>query len=58
MGKIVEDMPIESASKIDYPFMDCVGKYTTKMDDQGCTRISCIGRGLFEGETTLASCMP
>ena len=28
--------------------MDWVDKYITKIEDQGCTRISCINRGLFD----------
>ena len=48
MGNIVEDIPIESARKIDYPFMDWVGKYIIEMEDQGCTKIACIGRELFD----------
>ena len=48
MGNIAKDMPIESSRKIDYPFIDWVGKYITEMEDQGCTRIACISRGLFD----------
>ena len=42
------DMPIESTSKYDYLFMDWVDKYITKIEDQGCTKIACINRGLFD----------
>ena len=48
MVNIVEDISIESASKDDYLFMDWVDKYITKIEDQGCTRIACINRGLFD----------
>ena len=33
MGNLSEDIPIESTSKIDYPFMDWVGKYIIEMED-------------------------
>ena len=29
-------------------FMDWVDKYITEIEDQGCTRIACISRGLFD----------
>ena len=48
MGKIPEDIPIESGSKDDYIFMDWVDKYITKIEDQGCNIIYCINRGLFD----------
>ena len=48
MGNMPEDILIESSSKDDYLFMDWVDKYITKIEDQGCTRISCINRGLFD----------
>ena len=51
MGNIVEDILIESKRKIDYSFMNWVGKYITEMEDQGCTRIACISRGLFDMHT-------
>ena len=47
MGKMVEDMPIESSSKYDY-LMDEVNEYITEMEDKECTRIACISRGLFD----------
>ena len=34
MGKIVEDMSIESTSKNDYPFMDWEDKYITEIEGQ------------------------
>ena len=48
MGNVDEYMPIESKIKGDYIFMDWVDKFITEMEDQGCTRIACIGRGLFD----------
>ena len=51
MGNIDEDIPIESTRKIDYPFMYWVGKYITEMEDQGCTIISWIDKGLFNMHT-------
>ena len=47
MDKLVEGMHIESASKGDCMSMDWVDKYIIEMNDQGCTRISCIGKELF-----------
>ena len=46
MGNMVEDIQSESASKYYYLFMDWVDKYITKIEDQGCTRIACISKGL------------
>ena len=48
MGNIVEYMPSELANEGDYMFMDWVDKYTIEMEDQVCTRLACISRGLFE----------
>ena len=48
MVNMYEDIRIELASKHDYLFMDWVDKYITKVEDQGCIRISCINRGLFD----------
>ena len=48
MGNMLEKIIIESASKDDYIFMDWVDKYITKIEDQVCTKIACINRGLFD----------
>ena len=48
MGKMDEDIPIESTRKYDYLFVYWVDKYITKIEGQGCTRIACINRGLFD----------
>ena len=48
MGKIAKDVPFKSTSKGDYLFMDWVDKYISEIEDQGCTRIACISRGLFD----------
>ena len=47
MGNMAKGIPIESTSKYYYLFMDWVDKYITKIEDQGCTRIAYINRGLF-----------
>ena len=48
MGNMAEDIPIESARKYDYLFMYWVDKYITKIEDQGCTKIACINKGLSD----------
>ena len=48
MWNIAKDKPSELERKIDYPFIVWVGKYFTEMEDQGCTRIACISRGLLD----------
>ena len=44
---MAEEIPNESINKYDYLFMDWVDKYITEIEDQGCTRIAFISRGLF-----------
>ena len=48
MGNMAEGIPIESTSKYYYLFMDWVDKYITKIEDQRCTKIACINKGLFD----------
>ena len=48
MVYINENMPFEAARKYCYLFMYWVDKYITKIEDQGCTKIACINRGLFD----------
>ena len=48
MGNMADDIPNESERKYDYLFMDQVDKYITKIEDQVCTKIACINRGLFD----------
>ena len=48
MGNMAEEISIELARKYDYLFMYWVDKYITKIKDQGCTKIACINRGLFD----------
>ena len=46
MGNMAEDIPSESTRKDDYLFMDWIDKIITEIEDQGCTRIACISKGL------------
>ena len=45
---MVENIPNESTNKYDYLFLDWVDKYITKIEDQGCTIIVGIYRGLSD----------
>ena len=56
-GNMAEDIPIESTRKKYYLFMDWVDKYITEIEDQGCTRIACISRGLFDMHTLKGNLM-
>ena len=46
--KVFEGMLIELKIKCDCLFMDWVDKYIAEMKDQGCTRLACIGKELFD----------
>ena len=48
MEDIDEKMSFESACKGDDIVNDLVDKYITEMEDQGCTKIACIDRELFD----------
>ena len=48
MRYVDEYIPFELSSKGDYLFKDLVDKYITEMEDQGCTKLTCIGRELFD----------
>ena len=47
MGDVDENMPFESSRKVDYLFKELVDKYIIEMEDQGCTKHTCIGREIF-----------
>ena len=48
MGNMPEEIPIESAIKDYYLFMDWVDKYITKTEAQGCTSLACICKELLD----------
>ena len=43
-----EYIPSESKRKYDYLFMDWIDKNITEIEDQGCTRITFISKGLSD----------
>ena len=48
MGDIEESISFESTIKGDYLFNELIDKYTTKMEDKGCTKLARIGREMFD----------
>ena len=48
MGYIYENMPLEEEIKDFYLFIDCIDKYITGMEAQGCTSLARIYTKMFD----------
>ena len=45
---IDENMTFESTKRADYIFKELIYKYIIEMEDQGCTKLSCVSREWFD----------